>query len=45
MVQEQTRIMLKKRLGESYMITAMKESGRKVGLSGLGNKVRWNVNK
>ncbi len=44
-VQEQTRIMLKKRLEEPYMITAMRESGKRVGLSGLGNVVRWNINK
>lgn len=37
-VSEQTRIMLKKRLKEPYMVKAMKESGRKLGLSGLGNK-------
>lgn len=40
-VSEQTRIMLKERLKKQPMINAMKESGRKVGLSGLGNKKRW----
>lgn len=43
MVQEQTRIRLKERLKEPYMIEVMQKSGKKVGESGLGNKVRWNV--
>ena len=41
MVSEQTRIMLKKRLTEEYMIEKMKESGRKLGKSNIGNLVRW----
>jgi hypothetical protein len=41
MVQEQTRLMLKKRLKESKMIEAMKKSGYIVGKTGLGNKTRW----
>ncbi len=40
-VSEQTRIMLKNRLKSDCMVEAMRESGRKVGLSGLGNKKRW----
>lgn len=44
MVQEQTRLMLKKRLEELYMIKAMQKSGQNVGKSGLGNKIRWNKN-
>lgn len=40
-VQEQTRIRLKKNLKKPKMVAAMIESGRKVGKSGLGNKVRW----
>jgi hypothetical protein len=40
-ISEQTRIRLKKRLKEQYMVDAMKKSGRKVGLSGLGNLKRW----
>lgn len=43
-VSQQTRLMLKKRLEEPKMIEAMSESGRKVGLSGLGNKARWSKN-
>lgn len=42
MVSEQTRIMLKERLKKPEMIKKMKESGKIVGLSGLGNKKRWN---
>lgn len=42
MVSEQTRIRLKERLDEPYMVAAMEASGRKLGLSGAGNKVRWN---
>jgi len=40
-VQEQTKIRLIERLKTPKMIAAMAESGRKVGNSGLGNKVRW----
>lgn len=43
-VQEQTRIRLIERLKQPQMIEAMRESGRKVGKSGLGNKIRWNNN-
>ena len=39
---EQTKIRLKERLKEPYMIDAMKIAGQKVGKSGLGNKKRWN---
>ena len=42
LVSEQTRIALKKRLESGEMKEAMRKSGQKVGLSGLGNKVRWN---
>ena len=41
-VSEQTKIRLKKNLKTDKMIAAMKKSGREVGLSGLGNKKRWN---
>lgn len=41
MVQEQTRLRLKKRLKEPSMILAMQKSGYIVGKSGLGNKTRW----
>ena len=40
-VSEQTRKRLKDRLKEPGMIEKMRDSGRKVGLSGLGNKKRW----
>lgn len=40
-VSEQTKLMLKARLKESYMVEAMRESGKKVGNTGLGNKKRW----
>lgn len=40
-VQEQTRIRLKENLKKPKMIAAMIESGRRVGKSGLGNKMRW----
>ena len=40
-VSKQTKIRLKERLKELYMQDAMKEQGRKLGLSGLGNKKRW----
>jgi hypothetical protein len=43
-VSEQTKIRLKERLKEPKMIELMKESGRKVGKSGLGNKKRWGNN-
>jgi hypothetical protein len=41
-VSEQTRIALKERLKEDYMVEAMRESGRKVGKSGLGNIAKRN---
>ena len=41
-VSEQTRLMLKERLKEPKMVEAMRESGRKVGLTGLGNKKKYN---
>lgn len=41
MVSEQTRIMLKERLKTPKMQNVLKESGRRVGSSGLGNQVRW----
>lgn len=40
-ISEQTRTRLKARLKEDYMVKAMAESGRRLGLSGVGNKVRW----
>lgn len=40
-VSEQTKLMLKARLQQPEMIAAMRESGKKVGKSGLGNKARW----
>lgn len=40
-VSEQTRIALKKRLKEPYMVEAMRKSGRALGKSGMGNKKRW----
>jgi hypothetical protein len=43
-VSEQTRIRLRDRLKEPYMVEALKKSGKKVGESGLGNKKRWNKN-
>lgn len=43
-VSEQTRIMLKERLKTKDMVESMKESGRRVGLSGLGNIKRWGKN-
>lgn len=42
MVSAQTKKRLKERLKEPYMVKAMKESGSKLGKSGLGNKKRWN---
>jgi hypothetical protein len=36
--------MLRKRLTTSVMIEAMKDSGKRLGLSGLGNKARWKNN-
>ena len=41
-VSEQTRIMLKERLKKPEMVEKMRESGRVVGSTGLGNKKRWN---
>lgn len=41
-VSEQTRIRLIERLKKPEMIEAMRESGQRVGKSGLGNKKRWN---
>ena len=41
-VSEQTRIMLIERLKQAEMIDKMRESGKNVGSSGLGNKTRWN---
>ena len=41
-VSAQTRIRLKERLKEPEMVNAMKENGKKLGKSGLGNKKRWN---
>ena len=41
-VSEQTRIALRERLYTPQMQEVLKESGRKVGNSGLGNKTRWN---
>jgi uncharacterized Zn finger protein (UPF0148 family) len=41
MVSQETRIRLRNRLKEPKMIAAMQRSGRAVGKSGLGNKVRW----
>jgi hypothetical protein len=40
-VSEQTRLMLIERLKQPEMIVKMRESGKKVGYSGLGNKKRW----
>lgn len=41
-VSEQTRIRMRKRLWADEELRAkMKESGKRVGKSGLGNKVRW----
>jgi hypothetical protein len=40
-VSEQTRIMLRNRLKQEPMLSKIKESGKKVGLSGLGNQKRW----
>jgi hypothetical protein len=44
-VSEQTRLMLIKRLKEPKMVQAMRDSGKKVGLSGLGNLKRWDKDK
>jgi hypothetical protein len=41
-VSAQSKIRLKQRLKEPYMVAAMKLNGEKVGKSGLGNKTRWN---
>lgn len=40
-VSEQTRLMLIERLKQPEMIVKMRESGKKFGSSGLGNKKRW----
>jgi hypothetical protein len=40
-VSEQTRQRLKKRLKEPEMQIVLKELGKKLGESGLGNKTRW----
>jgi hypothetical protein len=40
-VSEQTRLRLRERLTKAAMIEKLKESGQKVGLSGLGNLKRW----
>ena len=40
-VSAQTKLMLKERLKQSYMVEAMKKTGTKLGKSGLGNKKRW----
>jgi hypothetical protein len=40
-VSAQTKKMLKQRLLDPRMIKAMKEAGKKVGKSGLGNLSRW----
>ena len=40
-VSAQTRIRLKERLKTETMKESMAESGRKVGISGKGNEVRW----
>lgn len=42
LVQEQTRLRLKERLKEPYMVEAMRKAGVTVGNSGLGNSFRWN---
>lgn len=41
-VSAQTKLMLQERLKQPEMISKMRESGKKVGSSGLGNKKRWN---
>lgn len=41
MVSEQTKLMLKNRLLQPYMVEAMVKSGRKLGLSNMGNIARW----
>jgi hypothetical protein len=41
MVSAQTKKMLIKRLETPQMKNAMRLSGEKVGLSGIGNKTRW----
>lgn len=40
-VSEQTRIMLRERLKTEPMQSILKESGRKLGKTGAGNKKRW----
>lgn len=41
-VSEQTRIKLKERLKKPEMMKILQETGRKLGLSGMGNIKRWN---
>jgi hypothetical protein len=41
-VSAQTRIMLQERLKKPEMIAKMRESGKKLAQTGLGNKKRWN---
>lgn len=41
MVSAQTRKMLRDKLETPKMKEAMRLSGRKLGLSGIGNKIRW----
>ena len=40
-VSQQTRLRLKERLKEPYMVAAIKKVGKNLGESGLGNKKRW----
>jgi hypothetical protein len=40
-VSEQTRIMLKERLKTPEMVEKMRQAGKVVGSSGLGNLKRW----
>ena len=40
-VSEQTRLRLKGRLKAPFMVDAMRENGKLLGNSGLGNKKRW----
>ncbi len=41
MVSEQTRIMLRNRLKTEPMLSKLRESGTRLGRSGLGNIKRW----
>lgn len=43
-VSAQTRLMLKERLRQPYMVESMKINGERLGKSGLGNKKRWENN-